>query len=294
VSQLYELLLGAGLDIHQMNAIRKRFSYWAAGRMALTLAPARTYCFAVSDVTGDDLATIGSGPVVADPTRVQQVIDLLESVKLLGKIAPSFRQYLWDTARGVIPETPKATHPAFAHVSARVISNNATALTAAASAARRQGFVTTVRDQPLVGDASVAGGKVADALIAARAKAEHGSTHCVIWGGETTVTFRGPAPRGGRCQELALAASMHLADAGERASGISLLAAGTDGRDGMTDAAGAIVDGSTWNIIGAARDPAAALRNHESYDALSSANALFAPGLTGTNVMDVTIGLVRA
>ena len=294
LSQLYELLMGAGLDIHQMNAIRKRFSYWAAGRMALILAPARTYCFAVSDVTGDDLAAIGSGPCVPDPTRVQHVIDLLQSVNLLGKISPSFRQYLRDTVRGVIPETPKASHPAFAHVTARVISNNGTALTAAASAARRMGFVTSVREQALVGDAAIAGEKVVDALLTAREKAERGSTHCMIWGGETTVTFRGPAPRGGRCQELALAASKYLADAGDRATGISLLAAGTDGRDGVTDAAGAIVDAATWSTIRAARDPAAALRNHESYDALATANALFSPGLTGTNVMDVTIGLVRA
>lgn len=293
LSQLYELLLGSGLDIHQMNAIRKRFSCWAAGRMALTLAPARTHCFAVSDVPGDDLGTIGSGPCVPDATRVQRVIDLLESVNLSDRISSSFRHYLIDTARGVVPETPKSTHPAFAHVTARVVSNNASALTAAAAAARRMGFLTSVREQPLVGEASSAAEQVVRALLAARERSEQGATQCMIWGGETTVTFQGPAPRGGRCQELALAASRHLAVAGERANGIALLAAGTDGRDGLTDAAGAIVDAATWNTIGAARDADAALRNHESHDALASANALFSPGLTGTNVMDVTIGLVR-
>ena len=107
--------------------------------------------------------------------------------------------------------------------------------------------------------------------------------------------MRGPAPAGGRCQELALAASKHLADAGERGHGIFVLAAGTDGRDGTTPAAGAIVDGSTWAAIGSAGlDAASALHAHESHDALRSANALFAPGLTGTNVMDITIGLVSA
>lgn len=293
LTQLYELLLGSGLNIHQMNAIRKRFSHWAAGRMALTLAPARTYCFAVSDVTGDDLATIGSGPCVPDPTRVQQVIDLLQTVNAYGKISSSFRKFLADTVRGVIPETPKASHPAFAHVSARVISNNGAALAAAADAARKRGFVTSVRPQPLVGEASAAAEQVVQTLISTRDRSEPGSTQCVIWGGETTVTFRGPSPRGGRCQELALAASQHLAEAGDRANGIAVLAAGTDGRDGITDAAGAIIDAGTWSAIAAARDAAAALRNHESYDALASANALFSPGLTGTNVMDVTIGLVK-
>lgn len=294
LSQLYELLLGSGLDIHQMNAVRKRFSYWAAGRMALALAPARTQCFAVSDVPGDDLSSIGSGPCVPDPTRIQQVIDILRGTQLFGKVSSSFRQYLHDASRGVIPETPKASHPAFAHVSARVVSNNSVALNAAAAAARRVGLDTEVRIQPLVGDAANAGATVVESLLAARDRAARGSSHCVIWGGETTVSLGGPAPRGGRCQELALAASKHLADAGERASGIAVLAAGTDGRDGMTDAAGAIVDGTTWNAIREARDAAAALRNHESYDALASVEALFTPGPTGTNVMDVTIGLIRA
>jgi hydroxypyruvate reductase len=107
--------------------------------------------------------------------------------------------------------------------------------------------------------------------------------------------MRGPAPAGGRCQELALAASQRLAGAGERARGITLLSAGTDGRDGSTEAAGAVVDGATWaSIQTAGRDAAASLKAHESHAALAAANALFSPGLTGTNVMDITIGLVRA
>jgi len=295
LSLLYELLLASGLDIHEMNAIRKRFSHWGAGRMALALAPAPTHCFAVSDVTGDDIATIGSGPCVPDPTRVRQVIDSLQRVNLLNRISPSFRQYLLDTARGVVPETLKATHPAFAHVSARVIATNTIALGAAATAARRLGFATVVNEQALVGDASAAGARIAESLVTVRDRAEPGLTYCYIWGGETTVSLKGPAPAGGRCQEFALAASRYLSEAGDRALGVSILAAGTDGRDGATDAAGAVIDATTWQTIASSgRDPAAALRAHESYDALASANALFSPGLTGTNVMDVTIGLVRS
>ena len=294
LSQLYELLLGSGLDINQMNAVRKRFSYWAAGRLALALAPARTYCFAVSDVPGDDLASIGSGPCVPDPTRVQQVIDLLQGVQLFGKISPSYRQYLLDTARGAIPETPKASHPAFAHVSARVVANNTGALSAAAAAARRFGFQTVVHDEPLVGDTAAAAAKVVQSLLAVRTRATPATTYCSIWGGETTVALRGSAAAGGRCQEFALAAAAQLASAGERANGIHLLAGGTDGRDGKTDAAGAVIDASTWRAITeAGRDAPAALRAHESHDALAAVNALFSPGPTGTNVMDVTIGLVR-
>lgn len=292
---VYEQLLGAGLDIHEMNAIRKRFSCWGAGRLALALAPARSYCLAVSDVPGDDIASIGSGPCVPDPTRVHAVIDSLRRVHLYDRLPTTFRQHLHDTARGVVPETPKASHPAFAHVTARVIANNAIALTAAGASAKRAGFETVVHSAPLVGDAGAAGAKIARELIALRTDARPGSLHCHIWGGETTVALRGPAPAGGRCQELALAAARQLAAAGDSARGIVLLAAGTDGRDGPTDAAGAIVDDTTWHTIAAAgRDPEASLRAHESYDALAAADALFKPGMTGTNVMDVTIGLIRA
>lgn len=295
LTALYEMLLGSGMDIQEMNAVRKRLSHWAAGRMALRLAPARTYCFAVSDVPNDDLATIGSGPCVPDPTRVQQVIDSLHRTHLHGRLSASFRQYLADVARGVTPETPKATHPAFAHVTARVIANNTVALRAAATAARNSGCHAVIKEQPLVGDAAVAGARVAEELLRSREAAEPGKIHAFIWGGETTVTLNGSEAPGGRCQELALAASKHLANAGERASGITLLAAGTDGRDGPTDAAGAVVDGSTWSaILNNGRDPDAALRAHEAYDALARADALFAPGTTGTNVMDITIGLVRS
>ncbi|MGH7677532.1 MAG: glycerate kinase type-2 family protein [Gemmatimonadaceae bacterium] len=293
-SQLFDLVLGSGLDINGMNAIRKRFSFWGAGRMALALAPAPTHCFAVSDVPGDDLPTIGSGPCVPDPTRVHQVIELMQRTGVYGKISSSLRQYLVDCARGVIPETPKIAHPAFAHVTARVIANNDGALNAAANVARRSSMTATVTEQPLVGDAASAGTRVAEALLAAKERAQAGSAHCVIWGGETTVALRLPAAPGGRCQELALSVAKRLGEAGDRATGISVLAAGTDGRDGATDAAGAVVDWTTWNAIAAAgRDPAHLLRVHESYDALSSVNALFKPGLTGTNVMDVVIGIVK-
>ena len=296
LTQLYQLLLGSGMNIQEMNAVRKRLSHWAAGRMALRLAPARTHCFAVSDVPNDDLATIGSGPCVPDPTRVQQVIDSLQRTQLYSRISERFRTYLTEVARGVTPETPKATHPAFAHVSARVIANNTVALKAAATAARNSGCHAVIKEEPLVGDAATAGARVAEELLRSRDAVEPGKIHAFIWGGETTVSLSGAAaPPGGRCQELALAASKHLANAGDRASGITVLAAGTDGRDGPTDAAGAVVDASTWSaILNNGRDPEAALRAHESYDALARANALFAPGMTGTNVMDITIGLVRA
>jgi glycerate 2-kinase len=294
--KLCELLLGSGLDITRLNAIRKRFSMWGAGRMALALAPARTHCFAVSDVPDNNIASIGSGPCVPDPMTVQAVNEILESSGLHAKLSPAFKQYLIGVGKGTSPETPKVAHPAFAHVTARVIATNTVALTAAAASARRAGLAPTVNEKPLIGDAATMGAQLATSLVQTRETAPNAGPRVYLWGGETTVHLNGNGntPAGGRCQEFALAAAQRLSELGENARGITILAAGTDGRDGVTDAAGAIVDASTWaRIKESGRDPGAALKQHDSHNALSAANALFSPGLTGTNVMDVTIALVQ-
>ncbi len=313
-AHLYEMLLNSGLDIREMNAVRKRFSRWGGGRLALALAPATIQCLAVSDVIGDDASSIGSGPCVSDPYTVKDVIEILQRAKLYHRLAPSFREHLAGTQRGVVPETPKPTHPAFAHVTARVIVNNRSALEAARVRAAGLGIAdVTVADATLEGNAADAGAALAAALIARRAQAA-GRASILICGGETTVTIPHPSltpglrarsesgalppeprPQGGRCQELALAAARVLAEAGEAARGITLLAAGTDGCDGPTDAAGACVDARTWDAIrDAGRDPAVALSAHESYAALDAAGALLRTGLTGTNVADVVIGSIAA
>jgi hydroxypyruvate reductase len=291
---LYELLLGSGLDITAMNAVRKRFSRWGGGRLALALAPAVTHCLAISDVAGDDLAVIGSGPCVPDATTVKDIVGILQRANLYNRIPQTHRDYLAAVGRGAIPETPTRSHPAFAHVTARVIGNTRLAVDGAASAARAKGFTVNIMEPRLAGEAARAGESIARHLLDASASA-HGST-CWIWGGETSVTLTGSASPsgGGRCQELALAAARVLADAGERAAGITILAAGTDGRDGATDAAGAIVDATTWGAIASAgRDPAHALAAHESYGALRAANALVPRRDTGTNVNDVVVAVRR-
>jgi glycerate 2-kinase len=294
---LYDLLLGAGLDIQDMNAVRKRFSRWAAGRLALALAPAGTHCFAISDVPGDDLATIGSGPCVPDPTTAGDVIAILERSELLARIPKAHREYLDGVSRRRVPETPRDTHPAFAHVQARVIGNLELALNGAV--ARAQQCDAEIVHPQLSGPAAHAGDSIARQLIARRAaRASHERPSCFIWGGETTVDIgRSTSPTstagGGRCQELLLAAARVLHEAGENADGITILAAGTDGRDGATDAAGAVVDGSTWRTITTAGiDPDAALAAHESFGALRAANAIISRRDTGTNVTDVVIGLL--
>ena len=308
LGQLYELLLGSGLDIRAMNAVRKRFSRWGAGRLALALAPARTYAYVVSDVIGDDPADIGSGPCTPDPNTVKDVAALLQQTGILPKLSVAMRDYLTSVSRGVIPETPKQTHPAFAHVSTRVIASNRLALDAMSAYAATQQVEVERVAAPLKGEASTSGTAIADALIA---RAQDGKRGCILWGGETTVQLHAGTPPyagrasgalsvadappiGGRCQELALAAARRLAQAGDGANRITILAAGTDGRDGTTDAAGAFADGALWNSIRAlGRDPDLDLQRHDSHAALAAAGALFPRRFTGTNVMDVVIGLVE-
>ena len=303
LSLLFELLLGSGLDIGEMNAVRKRFSRWAAGRLALALAPAATHCLAMSDVADDDLAVIGSGPCVPDPTTVHDVLAILKRSALLPRIPQAYRDYLTSVSQRTIPETPTSSHPAFAHVTARVIGNNRLAVDAAAARARQHALDVEVINEPLLGDAATAGEMIARRLLAlgGRTDSNAGRTRCLIWGGETTVALGsassgGRASGGGRCQELALAAARVLHEAARSDGptiGVELLAAGTDGRDGATDAAGAVVDETTWGAIAAAnRDPAQALASHESHGALRAVSALIARRETGTNVNDVVIGIV--
>jgi glycerate 2-kinase len=290
LTELYSLLLGSGLDITAMNRIRKRFSRWGGGRLALALAPAPVRVYVVSDVIGDDLASIGSGPCVPDPTTAREVHDLLERSGLWERIPESARRLVREASEGTKAETPKPGDPAFARVTLELIASNRLALEAAAKRAAELGLVPVVEGTPLAGEASAAGTSVAATLLQDHAGRTIPQRRCRIWGGETTVTLGEASPGlGGRCQELALAAARALAGAPE---GIALLAAGTDGRDGPTDAAGAIVDGATWSAVEAAgRDPARDLAAHDAYRALDAAGVLLRPGLTGTNVMDVVIGI---
>ena len=309
--QLFTLLHARGLPIAGMNAIRKRFARWGGGRLAVAVAPASTWCLAISDVVSDDLAAIGSGPCVPDPTTAADVRGMLEDAGLLAHLPASMRTVLDQTPRGLYAETAKPGHPAFAHVSSRVLLTNRDAVEAAAAHARQAGAEVVIAAERLEGEAATRGAEMAEHLIRCRRELADGRRACVLWGGEATVTLAIPAierdrrgrplapppaelPPGGRCQELALAAARVLAAAGDDAAGITLLAAGTDGRDGTTDAAGALVDGTTWDAIArSGHDPARSLAAHDAHAALSAAGALLRRGATGTNVMDIVVGIVE-
>jgi glycerate-2-kinase len=297
---VWRLLLESGLDIHAMNAVRRRFTRWGGGRLALALAGRAVDVLAISDVPGDDPATIGSGPCAADPLTPADVARLLQDADLLGRLPPAIAGMLRDAPDAVVTTTPG--HAALARVRTRIIASNGDAVRGAAARARELGWETRIVSEPLTGPAAAAGARVAAALLlgGGTGEASPAAPRCLIAGGETTVALGdaagcggSAAPAGGRCQELALAAARVLAGAGT-GGGTALLAAGTDGRDGPTDAAGAVVDGHTWHAVRAAgRDPAADLVCHESYAALGATGALLRTGPTGTNVMDVVIGVRR-
>jgi glycerate 2-kinase len=290
LTRLYALLLGSGLDITAMNRIRKRFSRWGGGKLARALAPARVLVYIVSDVIGDDLASIGSGPCVPDPTTASEVRELLERAELWSRLPEPARILVASTEAGKTAETPKPGDQAFARVTLELVVSNKLALEAAARRAAELGLTPEIVESPIAGEASAAGASVAAKLLYNCARNSIPQPRCIIWGGETTVTLgENPTGLGGRSQELALAAARSLEGA---PAGMALLAAGTDGRDGPTDAAGAIVDGQTWSaIVKRERDPDRDLATHDAYHALDAAGVLLRPGLTGTNVMDIVIGV---
>lgn len=300
LTSIFALLLGSGLDITAMNRVRKRFSRWGGGKLARALAPARVRVYLVSDVIGDDLASIGSGPCVPDPTSAADVRAFLMSAGLWQRIPESARRMVASAESGEIAETPKPGDRAFARVTHELVASNRLAVEAAARRAAELGLTPSVVAIPLAGEAAAVGARVAANLFNncvqvpfPQPKADGTpvpAPACIIWGGETTVSLgQNLDGLGGRCQELALAAARVLSGA---PPGIALLAAGTDGRDGPTDAAGAIVDPTTWIAIAAqGRDPALDLARHNAYPALDAVGALLKPGLTGTNVMDIVIGV---
>lgn len=295
---LFGLMLRAGLDIAATNTVRKRVAMWGAGRLAVALAAARavTRCYVMSDVIDDDLAAIGSGPCAPDRTTASDVVDQLTAGGLWSEVPLSLRDYLQAVVAGRMPETPKPADPAFARVTHRIVASNADAVDAAASLAEDLGFAAEAVPEPIRGEAVQAAARFVERLERRSSSGRGPAPRCVIQGGETTVRLGDyQGGMGGRCQEFALAAAGRLASLDRTRSTWRLLAAGTDGRDGPTDAAGAIVSAGTWPAIRAAgRDPRVDLEGHNAYHALAAVGGLFKPGPTGTNVMDIVIALEAA
>jgi len=283
------LLLEAGATINELNAVRKHLSRIKGGQLARAAAPAPVVSLLLSDVIGDPLDVIASGPTAPDDSTFAGALDILGRSGLLEAVPASVRGHLEAGGRGEVPETPKAGDPLFARVLNVVIGNNSLVVERAVEEARRQGFTPLLLSRSLQGEAREVGRAAASFVKEAVASGRPvAPPACLIAGGETTVTVRGDG-RGGRCQEFCLAAAVEL----EGLPGILVLAAGTDGTDGPTDAAGAVADGET---IGRARalglDPRRALRQNDSYTFFSALGDLVVTGATRTNLMDLYLFLI--
>jgi hydroxypyruvate reductase len=285
----FATLLASGIDIELMNAVRKRLLRFGAGRLALALQCRRVHCRIASDVIGNDPAFIASGPCVPETSNTSDVRARMKAGDAWEKLPAGVRLLIDSMADGRHAGVPPRNHPRFASTTTRVILDRTEAEQGAAAEAQALGVASETRRTPLRGDAATMGMQFAQELAS---RSRHGQC-CVIWSGETTVSLADSPEPGGRCQEFALACAGVLERAGPEASGITVLAAGTDGRDGPTDAAGAIVDALTWSAIRyRGVDPADALRHHASYHALEAADALLKTGSTGTNVNDLVIALL--
>jgi glycerate-2-kinase len=280
-------LLACGADIEEANCVRKHIGRFGGGRLALAAAGAgRVELLAISDVPGDRLDVIGSGPCSADPSSFGDALAVAARRGGLDALPSEVISLLRRGAAGELPETPGEGHPGLAHVRQHVVARNADARAAACSAARAAGWRALDAGEVLRGEARDVGSRlVAEARRALGREAAAAARGVWIAGGETTVTLRGSG-LGGRNQECALAAAL----AGSGIPGWALLAAGSDGGDGPTDAAGARADGGTaerGRRAGCA--PRAALDDNDSYTFFAREGGLVRTGPTHTNVMDLAL-----
>lgn len=284
LQELTRRLLACGADIGEINTLRKHLDQVKGGGLARLAAPARVITLILSDVIGSPLDVIASGPTVANSTTYAQALDILRKYAIEDQVPAAVRRVLERGARGELPETLKTGSPALAQVTNQIVASNPQAAEAALAEAQAQGFYTRLLTTALQGEAADAGGKLALVL---RGVAVEGQPlqrpACLVAGGETTVTLRGRG-KGGRSQELALGAAALLAGL----PNVALVAFGTDGEDGPTDAAGAVVTGETLQHARAlGLDPQAYLQNNDSYAFFSALGDLLITGPTGTNVNDL-------
>ncbi len=286
-----DILLKAGTSIDELNAVRKHLSRVKGGRLASIAYPATVITLILSDVIGDRLDVIASGPTVPDRSTFMDAVKVIEKYNLVKKLPNKVLSILLDGIAGKLPDTPKAGEDCFKKGSPVIVGSIRQAINAARNAANKLGFDTEIVTDKLQGEAREAAVYLADLAKMVRSSRKGGKPMCLLSGGETTVNVKGSG-KGGRNQELALAFALEI----EGVDGITLLSAGTDGTDGPTDATGAIVDGETIHFarkLGV--DPEKYLENNDSYNFFKKIDEghHLITGPTGTNVMDVQIIMVE-
>ncbi|MFQ5988432.1 MAG: glycerate kinase [Candidatus Methylomirabilales bacterium] len=279
-------LIRCGATIEEINTVRKHCSRVKGGQLARAVHPASCLTLVLSDVIGDRLDVIASGPTAPDPTTYQDALDILRRHGLQERVPASIRQYLQRGGRGELPETPKPGDACFEKTRHLIVGNNFQALLAARDRAAALGFHTLLLTAALQGESREVGRALGGLLLEMRGSGQPVPPPiCLLLGGETTVTVRGHG-KGGRNQELTLAVATAIA--GEQ--DLVVFSAGTDGSDGPTDAAGAVADGeTTTRAKKAGLDPLRALEENDSYHFFQGLGDLIKTGPTLTNVMDVTL-----
>ncbi|MCD6170372.1 MAG: glycerate kinase [Candidatus Latescibacteria bacterium] len=288
--QTTQRLLQSGASIEETNAIRKHLSGIKGGRLCQLAHPARVVTLILSDVVGNKLETIASGPTVADPSTFADCLRIVERYDLVGRLPPTVIRRLQAGVRGGVEETPKPGDRIFSSCQNLVVGDNRLAVEAARAKAISLGYNTLVLSTQIEGEArEVARVYAALAKEVLSSGNPISSPACFIGGGETTVTVKG-AGKGGRNQELVLAAAVQI----DGLRDVVILSGGTDGTDGPTDAAGAVADGQTVRRAKQMGLSASdCLRENDSYQFFRSLGDLLMTGPTGTNVMDIQIVLVR-
>lgn len=284
------ILLGCGATIHEINALRKHTSGIKGGRMAAAAYPAEVVALILSDVVGDDLDVIASGPTVPDSSSFADCLTIIDTYRLRETLPRSIVHHIEAGAAGRVPETPDAADPSFDAVLNLIIGSNIDALKAAEAEAGRLGYHCLILSSMVEGETRHVA-RVHGAIAREIRKTGHPvePPACILSGGETTVTLSGDG-KGGRNQEFALAAAVDIADLKD----IVILSAGTDGTDGPTDAAGAVADTTTAARGKAAGlDPSIHLAGNNAYPFFRELGDLVFTGPTDTNVMDLRIVLVR-
>lgn len=285
----FRVLTDCGATIHEMNTIRKHMSRIKGGHLAMAAHPATVISLMLSDVVGDDLDVIASGPTVPDSTTYRDCFCVLDQYRVRAALPVNVVRHLAAGLAGRIPETPKAGDAVFAKTRNLIVGSNIDAVTAAEQEARRLGYRTLVLSSMIEGETRcVAATHCAIAREILRTGHPIETPACILSGGETTVLIKGKGV-GGRNQEFSLAAAMGLAEVGP----VVVLCAGTDGTDGPTDAAGAFADPRTVSRARAlGMDAAKYLADNDAYHFFKPLGDLLITGPTNTNVMDLRVMLV--
>jgi glycerate-2-kinase len=283
------LLLKSGAKIDEINAVRKHLSDLKGGRLAEELYPATVLSLIISDVVGDKLDSIASGPTVPDDTTYADTFTILQERRLWRSVPSSVRKRIQRGKEGKLPETPKRGSRIFKRVHNVLVGTNKESCQAAAKVLEKRGYHSLILSTRLQGEAREVGKKLAGICISIREnQLPVAPPAAVVAGGETTVTVRGKG-RGGRNQELVLSAASSI----RGIPGILVASIGTDGVDGPTDAAGAVVDGTTVERgFKKGMDTDTFLRENDSYSLFNKLDDLIVTGPTGTNVNDIVIAIV--